>query len=53
MLNPPNLHVAFGLAKMQEENIAALKRMARVGQGPNRVITGPSSSMDNHVLVPI
>lgn len=25
MLNPPNLHVAFGLAKMQEENVGALK----------------------------
>jgi len=31
MLNPPNLHMAFGLAKMQEENVAALKRTAKMG----------------------
>lgn len=26
MFNPPTLHIAFGLAKMQEENIVALKK---------------------------
>lgn len=35
MLNPPNLHVAFGLAKIQEENVVALKKMARIGPSPS------------------
>jgi hypothetical protein len=26
MLNPSNLTVAFGMAKMQEENVAAFRR---------------------------
>lgn len=26
MLNPPNLHVTFGLAKMEEENVATLRQ---------------------------
>ena len=40
MLNPINLHMAFGLAKMQEENVDAMRRNARfssisnVGHGP-------------------
>lgn len=34
MWNPKNLYVAFGFAnKMQEENVATLKRVARIWPG--------------------
>lgn len=31
MLNPQNLHVAFGLAKMQEENVGHSKKWCALG----------------------
>ena len=42
MLNPVNLHMAFGLAKMQEENVAALRRTTRF----NSFSAGPSGPTD-------
>ena len=54
MLNPPNLHMAFGLAKMQEENVAALRRTARAGVvtlGP-RISQGLLGPNDKGLLGP-
>lgn len=36
MLHPQTLLCAFGMAKMQEENIAALRRVARFGPNPSK-----------------
>lgn len=41
MLNPSNLHMTFGLSKMQEENMAALRRSTKFGPMPIRNTTGP------------
>ena len=52
-LNPSNLHIAFGLAKMQEENVAALRRTARLGFVPTRSTIGPSNPHEKRAIVPI
>lgn len=55
MFNPRILHIAFGLAKMQEENVATLKKMTRYGPGtsrPNRLPTGPTTT-DSRAMVPV
>ncbi|RVX03831.1 Transposon Tf2-8 polyprotein [Vitis vinifera] len=53
MLNPSNLHIAFGLAKMQEENVAALRRTAKLGSVPTRLAIGPPSPPEKRVIVPV
>lgn len=53
MLNPVNLHMAFGLAKMQKENVATLRRSAKLGAIPNRFTNGPVSLPEKRALVPI
>lgn len=53
MLNPTNLHVVFGLAKMQEENVAALRRTARLGSVPTRLAIGPPSPPEKRAIVPV
>uniref|UniRef100_A0A6N2N061 H15 domain-containing protein n=1 Tax=Salix viminalis TaxID=40686 RepID=A0A6N2N061_SALVM len=53
MLNPPNLHLAFGLAKMQEENVAALRRSTKSGPMPIRDTIGPMNLQEKRTLVPI
>lgn len=55
MLNPPILHVAFGLAKMQKENVGALKRAAQLGLGSSGPTEQPlaPSPLDNHVVITI
>jgi len=53
MLNPSNLHIAFGLAKMQEKNVAALRRTAKVGSVPTHLAIGPSNPHEKRVIVPI
>lgn len=55
MYVPPNLHVAFGLAKMQEENVVALLRMARVEpdylNSTHLLTTSSATPLDNCALV--
>ncbi|KAG6779592.1 hypothetical protein POTOM_015985 [Populus tomentosa] len=52
MLNPSNLTVAFGMAKMQEENVAAFGRSSRLGfTSPRPIPNSPTSDMK--ALVPI
>lgn len=56
MFNPHNLHVTFGLAKMQEENADTLKKMARIGpglKGSSFMNSGPIGPPDNHNVIPI
>ncbi|RVW59679.1 Transposon Tf2-8 polyprotein [Vitis vinifera] len=53
MLNPSNLHIAFGLAKMQEENVAALRRTAKLGSVPTRLAIGPPSPPEKRAIVPV
>ena len=53
MLNPSNLHIAFGLAKMQEENVAALRRIAKLGSVPTRLAIGPPSPPEKRAIVPV
>ena len=53
MLNTLNLHMDFGLAKMQEENVISLKRMARVGSIPPWVISNPVNPPEKREMVPI
>ena len=62
MLNPSNLHMAFGLAKMQEENVAALRRSTKsgpmpirntIGPMPIRDTVGPMDLQEKRALVPI
>ena len=62
MLNPPNLHMAFGLDKMQEENVAALRRSTKsgpmpirntIGPIPTRPTIGPMDPHEKRVIVPI
>lgn len=43
MLNPLNLHIAFGLTKIQAENVVALMRMTRLRSTPTRLANGPLS----------
>ena len=50
MLNPSNLHIAFGLAKMQEENVATLKRIAKLGSVPTRSTMVLQTHMKNGPL---
>lgn len=47
MLNPPNLHVAFGLAKTQEENVVALRSAAKRGPIPTRMAIEPPSPKES------
>ena len=48
MLNPQNLNAAFGLAKIQEENlIASRKNTKSWGEGPKASILGPSPMTKN------
>jgi hypothetical protein len=52
MLNPSNLTVAFGMAKIQEENVAAFRRSSRLGStSPRPFSNSPTSDMK--ALVPI
>jgi len=52
MLNPSNLTVAFGMAKMQEENVAAFRRSSRLGSiSPRPFPNSPTSDMK--AVVPI
>ncbi|KAJ0037637.1 hypothetical protein Pint_22352 [Pistacia integerrima] len=51
MLNPSNLHIAFGLSKMQEENVAALRRTAKLGSVPTRLAIGPPSQPKKRAIV--
>ena len=56
MLNSINLHMAFGLAKMQEENVAALRRTTRLGSLPNGHVLVPNGlvhQFEKRVLLPI
>ena len=53
MLNPVNLHMAFWLAKMQEENVVALRRSTRLGPMPIRSTVGPMDLQEKRALVPI
>ena len=53
MLNPSNLHIAFGLAKMQEENVAALRITAKLGSVPTRLAIGPPSPPEKRAIVPV
>jgi N-acetyl-gamma-glutamylphosphate reductase len=41
ILNPSNLHIAFGLANIQEDNVTALRRIAKAGSVPTRLAIGP------------
>jgi hypothetical protein len=46
MLNPSNLTVAFGMGKMQEENVAAFRRSSRLGStSPCPFPNSPTSDM--------
>jgi hypothetical protein len=52
MLNPSNLTVAFGMEKMQEENVAAFRQSSRLGSTfPCPFPNSPTSDMK--ALVPI
>ncbi|KAJ0034380.1 hypothetical protein Pint_26460 [Pistacia integerrima] len=51
MLNPSNLHIAFGLAKMQEENVAALRRIAKLGFFSTCLAIGPLSPPEKRAIV--
>ena len=53
MVNPSNLYIAFGLAKMQEENMVTLRRTAKLGYVPTRLVIGPSNLYEKRVIVPI
>ncbi|KAJ0043687.1 hypothetical protein Pint_18479 [Pistacia integerrima] len=53
MLNPSNLHIVFGLAKMQEENVAALRRTTKLGSVPTRLAIGPPSPPGKRAIVPV
>lgn len=53
MLNPQTLSIAFGLAKMQEENVAALRKVIRVGALPPRLAIGPPPYTEKSIMVPI
>lgn len=43
ILNPQTLNVAFCLAKMQEENILALRKVVKMGAPPSRLAIGSLS----------
>ena len=48
MLNPQNLNAAFGLAKLQEENLLASRKNTKSwGEGPKASILGPSPMTKN------
>ncbi|KAJ0093889.1 hypothetical protein Patl1_27117 [Pistacia atlantica] len=51
MLNPSNLHIAFGLGKMQEENVPALRRIAKLGSVPTCLAIGPLSPPEKRAIV--
>ncbi|KAJ0101884.1 hypothetical protein Patl1_05728 [Pistacia atlantica] len=53
MLNPSNVHIAFGLAKMQEENVAAFRRTTKLGSVPTRLAIRPSSLPEKRAIVPV
>ncbi|KAA8540064.1 hypothetical protein F0562_026756 [Nyssa sinensis] len=52
MLNPSNLTMAFGMAKMQEENVTAFKAGTRMGSTPTRPLSNPPT-LDTKALVPV
>ncbi|XP_058078836.1 uncharacterized protein LOC131227133 [Magnolia sinica] len=52
MLNPSNLTMAFGMAKMQEENVAAFRRGSKVSSLPTRPFITNTTS-DTKAIVPV
>lgn len=50
MFQPHTLLSAFGIAKMQEENVAALRRVSRLGLGSSKAPLGLPAP-ENRVVV--
>ena len=53
MLNLVNLPMIFSLAKMQEENVVALKRTARLGSIPSQGTNRSMNTLEKRVVLPI
>lgn len=51
MLNPLNLHMTFGLVKIQEENVAALIRTVKLETICPRIMNGPMNQPERRTMV--